>query len=47
MKADPNDATHWQQCHNEYWLLEDGVWFLYNEGRWQRARPDFNGLVEL
>ncbi len=41
------DATHYQSRHDEYWLLEDGSWYLFNEGRWQHARPDFNGMVKL
>ena len=28
----PRDATHWQQKHDEYWLLSDGVYYLFNEG---------------
>lgn len=47
MKANQHDATHWQEIHDEYWLLEDGIYYLFNEGYWQRARPDFNGLIEL
>ena len=47
MKANRNDATHWQSKHDEYWLLECGVWYLFNENNWQRGRPDFNGMVEL
>ena len=47
MKSNRNDATHWQSKHDEYWLLEDGVYYLFNEGHWQRGRPDFNGMVEL
>lgn len=47
MKANQDDATHWQSKHDEYWLLEFGVWNLFNDGYWQRARPDFNGMVEL
>lgn len=47
MKANRNDATHYQKIHQEFWLLEDGVWHLFNEGHWQRGRPDFNGMVEL
>lgn len=47
MKADLNDATHWQQKHDEYWLLADGVYYLFNEGYWQKANPDFNGMVLL
>jgi FlaA1/EpsC-like NDP-sugar epimerase len=39
--------THHQQRHDEYWLLEDGVYYLFNEGHWQRAMPDFDGMVEL
>ena len=40
MKANLDDATHWQQKHDEYWLLSDGVYYLFNEGHWQRAKPD-------
>ena len=47
MKANRNDATHWQQKHDEYWLLDFGTWFLFNEGYWQRANPDLDGMVEL
>lgn len=47
MKANKNDATHYQEKFDEYWLLEDGVWLLYNEGNWQRARPVLDGMVEL
>ncbi len=43
----PRDATHWQQKHDEYWLLLEGVYYLFNEGHWQRAKPDFDGMVEL
>lgn len=43
----PRGATHWQQKHDEYWLLSDGVYYLFNEGHWQRAKPDFDGMVEL
>ena len=43
----PRDATHWQQKHDEYWLLFGGVYYLFNEGHWQRAKPDFDGMVEL
>ena len=46
-KANLDDATHWQQKHNEYWLLSDGVYYLFNEGYWQRAKPDLDGMVEL
>ena len=46
-KANLNDATHWQQKHDEYWLLLDGVYYLFNEGHWQRAKPDLDGMVEL
>lgn len=47
MKANLDDATHWQQKHDEYWMLLDGVYYLFNEGHWQRAKPDFDGMVEL
>ena len=47
MKANRNDATHWRSKHDEYQLLEDGIYYLFNEGHWQRGRPDFNGMVEL
>ena len=29
MKANRNDATHWQSKHDEYWLLEDGIYYLF------------------
>lgn len=47
MKANQEDATHYQKIHQEFWLLEDGIYYLFNEGHWQRGRPDFNGMVEL
>lgn len=47
MKANQNEATHWQSRHKEHWLLEGGMWFLFNEGHWQRAKPDLHGMVEL
>ena len=47
MKANLDDATHWQQKHDEYWLLSDGVYYLFNESHWQRAKPDSDGMVEL
>ena len=47
MKANQDDATHYQKIHQEFWLLEDGIYYLFNEGHWQRGRPDFNGMVEL
>ena len=47
MKADKNDATHYQEKFDEYWLLEDGVYYLLNDGHWQRARPVLDGMIEL
>ena len=47
MEANQDDATHWQQKHDEYWLLDFGTWLLFCNGHWQRGRPDFNGMVEL
>lgn len=47
MKINKEDATHYQAKHDEYWLLENGVYYLYNEGYWQRARPDLNGMIAL
>ena len=47
MKANLDDATHWQQKHDEYWMLDFGTWLLFNEGHWQRAKPDLDGMVEL
>lgn len=47
MKALKQDATHYQQRHDEYLRLEDGVYYLFNEGHWQRDKPDLDGLVEL
>ena len=29
MKANLNDATHYNKRTDEYWLLEDGVYYLY------------------
>ena len=47
MKADKNEATHYQEKFDEYWLLEDGVYYLLNDGHWQRARPILDGMIEL
>lgn len=46
MKANKNDATHWQSKHKEHWLCEFGCWYLLCNGYWQRAKPDFNGMVK-
>lgn len=45
-KANQNDATHWQSRHEEHWLRTQGAWYLLCNGNWQRAKPDFNGMVE-
>lgn len=47
MKALKQDATHYQQKHDEYWILQDGVYYLFNEGHWQRAKPDLDGMILL
>ena len=47
MKANLNDATHWQQKHDEYRMLFGGVYYLFNEGHWQRAKLDLDGMVLL
>ena len=47
MKANKNDATHYQEKFDEYWLNESGAWYLLCNGYWQRAKPDFDGMVEL
>lgn len=47
MKANLDDATHYQERHDEHWLLYDGVYHLYVEGYWQVAKPDFNGLKPI
>jgi len=47
MKANLNDATHYNSKTDQYWLLEDGVYYLYLNGFWQVARPKFNGMVML
>lgn len=46
MKARKEDATHWQSKHKEHWLRENGCWYLFCNGYWQRAKPDFNGMVK-
>ena len=43
----PTDATHYNKIHDEYWLLADGIYYLDVNGRWQRAKPKFDGMVEL
>lgn len=40
MKANLNDATHYNERTDEYWLLEDGVYYLHLNGFWQVARPE-------
>ena len=47
MKANLNDATHYNERTDEYWLLEDGVYYLYLNGFWQRSKPNFNGMIKL
>ena len=32
MKSNLDDATHWQQKHDEYWMLLEGMYYLFNEG---------------
>jgi len=29
MKANLNDSTHYNSKTDQYWLLEDGVYYLY------------------
>ena len=40
MKANLDDATHYNERTDEYWLLEDGVYYLYLNGFWQVATPE-------
>lgn len=47
LKALKQDATHYQQKHDEMWLLSSGCWYLFNEGHWQRAKPDLDGMITL
>lgn len=47
MKANQSEATHYNEIHQEYWLRESGTWYLLNDGHWQKAKPNFNGMVEL
>ena len=47
VKADKNDATHWQSKHKEHWLRTQGAWYLLCNGYWQRARPVLDGMIEL
>ena len=47
MKANQNEATHWQSRHKEHWLRTQGAWYLLCNGYWQRAKPDLNGMVQL
>ena len=47
MKANPNDATHYNERTDEYWLLEDGVYASFNRvlccGRaWEFAASCFD-----
>ena len=45
--AIPDGATHYCKSHEEYFCLEDGLWFKYLNGAWWRVRTPPFGLTDI
>ena len=43
----PDGATHYCKSHDEYFCLEDGLWFKYLNGAWWRVRTPPFGLTDI
>lgn len=44
----PEGATHYNSEQDQYFCLEDGLWFkLVNGAWWHTGHPQFHGLITL
>ena len=44
----PEHATHYSKEFDQYFCLEDGIWYKMLNGSWWKTKsPPFNGLITL
>ena len=44
----PDGATHYHDVLEQYFCLEDGIWYkMLNGSWWHSGAPPFNGLITL